>query len=232
MQILTYSIDLLRLTLVRASQFLKEDPLEVSTKQYWHPITEDIIKGLDANREKLYLIKDDLENLAVQILFRITTRLGSMKSSDFYQPGKEILKRLRGVSLPQILMDGINDFLLTPPDFFGLNKVDQQDILLLSRQISSLQEIMLKEKQKGESIQQEVSFIQPGMNLIMNTKTLFNSFSLPEDLHQMQVLKNVENCDETYPLLQQTNNQIQVDKEYSFCILDSEGNFSKIFFFI
>ena len=224
MQNLNQSFDLLKLTITQATQFLKEGSFEPSTKGYWLSLSDTIVKELDINKDKLYLLKEQLESLAGLILFRVTTRLGSAKLPEIYQSGREILKRLRTISPPRAMLDSINEFLLTPAQCFNTKKVDQE-VELLYHQVHFLQEIMQKEKEKAAATYSTAALpeSQPEMLRQDIDMALLRELGNQQE-HEMSSFKEEEEVEDEIPSLispADSNNQ-----EHSLCLLDLEGNFS------
>ena len=159
-------VEPLRLKVQEASQFLKEDLSDITTKHYCCMVFDYLIKELDTHKSRLYMLKDDLEKLATLILFRVTTRLGSIKLMELYDLAREVLKRLKSLTLPRALQDGICEFLITPSHCFSVEKLDE-DIELLSHQITFLQKMI----QNGK-LKEKEQYVIPHQGLIMTREEI------------------------------------------------------------
>ncbi len=209
MNALTQSLEILRITVLRATQILKEDYFELSQNTNWQSILTDIIDQLESNREKLYILKDDLENLATLILLRITTKLEYIKLFELYEFGKKILKHLRQLNLSKALIDGINEFFLTPHHWFLPNKDQSQE--LLRYQLQMLEATLMKENRMIDRGIAESSSLGQTKLLIPNKIEVKNNSTIGKNKLEITPSTKNSNC----------------ENELSFSLLDLEGNFGK-----
>jgi len=206
------SLEILRLTISQAIQFLREDHFEVSSRMNWSSIAKDLLVELDANKSQLYILKDYLETLATLLLLRTTTKLEHIKLLELYEPGKKILNKLRDCGLSKFLEDGINEFLLTPQDWFMASK--EQDRQLLRSQLLTLEENLLKAKKLFVNKEEKnpASTNSTFMDIIHANKDKKESFPFKSVFYESHTSLSLG----------------LLKKECSFCLLDLDGNFGNI----
>jgi len=205
--------EIFRLTVTSAIKLLKEDHLH--TPNTWQTIVDDVVQQLDLNKDRLYLYKEDLENLTTLLLLRTTTRLGYIKQPEFYKPARKILQRVRDLGLSRALVDGINEFLLTPETWFRANQ--EQDRELLTYQLQAFEAILQKEKSKFcQNFQVEVP---PTLML-----------PIPKDLENPPppaIGETRSEMPQVAPKEEVTLDLVKAEKGYSLCILNIQGDFRK-----
>jgi len=166
----------------------------------WKKLSENLLRKLDIIKVPTRDLIEQLENLAITLMWRVTTKITTAQVPQTIPYLKDILSKIKSFKPSSIVMDGINEYLLTPEEIF-FEKNLEKDLTLLKQQLEVFQQYL-------------TSYAET--NLFQNVKIY------PDHIE-------VENprIEEEKSGAEEIQSWEYEDKNYSCCILDLQGNFRK-----
>jgi len=198
------ALELFRLEIKHAVSILKE--VSSLACPSWIQCAKTLIDRIDISKCYLEFVTNELESLALTLMWRFSSKLSSIKPDDDVPHVMELMKRLKDIRLSSLVKDGINEFLMTHDAQAPENKADF-DLFLLKKQLECFQKTLnnlteLKPSQDMPNVEscksEETSGLEAGAPVNMSSKME------PEE----EIILPVQN-------------------DLSYCILDLNGNFCK-----